>query len=320
MKCPLCAQQIPDDSVFCECCGSKIPRCPTCGTVISGRMNFCEVDGTRIPDEINALFDEETTLLEEAPQPVKPAPVPIPPRPPVAESYAKPPQEQKSSSKGMVILLIALLAVVILLGALAAFFMTDGFGMYADDDDDDDRRYRKRTESTEQAPTEEPTTEPATEPATEPVVTYTYRYEIIAGDYSWLEADAACRERGGYLATIDSPEEYQTICRQVEQFNSNRADGKKMVYLWMGASLHYGSRDWKWSTGESIPLSNYYWYKGEPSYEDNGVPENYLCLWDLSHNGYDWTLNDQRNDIVQDFPSLSGKVGYICEYKEEVRN
>ena len=151
-------------------------------------------------------------------------------------------------------------------------------------------------------------------------ITYTYRYEIIAGDYSWSEADAACRAKGGYLATIDSPEEYRTLCQLAEQFNSTRADGRKMVYLWMGGSLPYGSSTWKWSTGETIPLSNYYWYKGEPSYEDQGVAENCLCLWNLSHNGYDWTLNDQRNDIVQDFPSLSGKVGFICEYKEEVRN
>lgn len=160
--------------------------------------------------------------------------------------------------------------------------------------------------------------EPEAPPEPEPVVTYEYRYEIIRGDVSWSEANIACQTRGGYLATINSPEEYAEICRIAEEMNSRLPDGKQLVYLWMGANLPQGSSQWKWSTGEEIPLANYYWYKNEPSYQDGSIREDCLCLWDLSHNGYSWTLNDQRNDLVRDFPNISGKIGYVCEYKVEV--
>ena len=46
--------------------------------------------------------------------------------------------------------------------------------------------------------------------------------------------------------------------------------------------------------------------------------ELYLCLWNAKYNDSEigWTFNDQRNDIVGAFPSISGKVGYIIEFEE----
>ena len=38
-----------------------------------------------------------------------------------------------------------------------------------------------------------------------------HTYEVIAGDLSWEDAKNACEERGGYLATITSEEEYEKI-------------------------------------------------------------------------------------------------------------
>lgn len=56
MKCPICHQEIRDNSKFCGKCGCKIPRCPTCGKVIGQRSRFCTQDGTPLPDEILSLF------------------------------------------------------------------------------------------------------------------------------------------------------------------------------------------------------------------------------------------------------------------------
>lgn len=163
-----------------------------------------------------------------------------------------------------------------------------------------------------------PTTE-ATEPPTtvpEPVITYEYRYEVVKGDVTWSQADAACRQRGGYLATINTPEEYREISRLAEQSG--------LRYVWLGARLSYNSTQWVWSDGEEISMDSPYWCRTgsiyEPSYYDksDGVREDCLCLWDYSANGYSWTLNDQRDNLVADFPSTSGLVGYICEYKVEV--
>lgn len=165
------------------------------------------------------------------------------------------------------------------------------------------------------APTTEATEPPTTEP--EPVITYEYRYEIIKGDLSWSQADAACRSRGGYLATINNDDEYWEICRLAEQTN--------LRYLWLGSRLSYNSTQWVWSDGEEIPMDSPYWCRTgsiyEPSYYDknDGVREDCLCLWEYSANGYKWTLNDQRDNLEKDFSSVSGLVGYVCEYKVEVR-
>lgn len=156
------------------------------------------------------------------------------------------------------------------------------------------------------------TAPPATEPPAAPV--YVSTYEIIAGDLSWHEAKLACEERGGMLASINSAEEYQKIC--------SIASESGLRYLWLGACLYSADDEWAnatWLTGE--PWSYEIWYPGEPSKEDaDGTKEYYLCLWDAKYDGEEigWTMNDQRSDIVADFPTVSGKIGYVCEYRVEV--
>lgn len=140
-----------------------------------------------------------------------------------------------------------------------------------------------------------------------------HTYEVIAGDLSWEDAKNACEERGGYLATITSEEEYEKI--------SEMADRSGLTYLWLGAKLQSDTEEWKqsgWITGEDWTFDN--WYPGEPSRQDtDGTKELFLCMWKAKYNEEEigWTFNDQRNDIVGAFPKIAGKVGYVCEYERE---
>lgn len=59
MFCPICKQEIKDNSKYCGMCGRKIPRCPTCGMVIQSRMSFCIQDGTPLPEDIISAFPME---------------------------------------------------------------------------------------------------------------------------------------------------------------------------------------------------------------------------------------------------------------------
>jgi len=349
MNCPLCQQPIQENAAFCAKCGKKIPRCPTCGTVILPGAKFCNKDGTKVPDEVLALFAAKTsqpaTQAQPAPRPQpapqtqpapKPQPAPQAPRP--AAPQPAPQKPKKSAGKGLTIFLIVILILAVLIGGVFALhefdvidlsFIDDVLGTEffiddSDDDDDDDDEDegndksglpgKDEEEADQNAQQQE---EPTQSTEAEPVVTYEYRYEIIKGNVSWSEAKAACEAKGGYLATINSAEEYATICAL--------ADDSGLTYLWLGANLPAGTTQWKWSTGEEIPLENYYWYRNgdavEPSYMDksDGVREDCLCMWNLSSGGYKWTLNDQRNNLVDAFPSVSGKIGYVCEYKIEVR-
>lgn len=229
------------------------------------------------------------------------------------------------------IILLAMLAVILigLLGYIIWNNLSDSldFGNNSSsssshkDDDKDDEDKDKEDPDDDKDPNDDntsvETTAPmeATVPPTEPpVITYEYRYEVIASNMSWSEAKEACEARGGYLATITSPEELATI--------SELATKSGLTYLWIGACLPEGASDWsgvKWVTGEDMSYQN--WYPGEPSVADkDGTPESALCLWNAKYKGSSvgWTFNDQRNDLVGTLPSLSGRVGYICEYRIEV--
>ena len=150
------------------------------------------------------------------------------------------------------------------------------------------------------------------EPPAEPVVESVHRYEVIAADFTWQQARDACEARGGYLATITSEEEYQQIAALAEESG--------LRYLWLGGALQSVQDDWgdgSWITGEAWSYDN--WYPGEPSKQDkDGTEELYLCLWNADYNEQPlgWTFNDQRADLVTAFPSISGDVGFVCEYEE----
>lgn len=142
-----------------------------------------------------------------------------------------------------------------------------------------------------------------------------HSYEIIQADLSWEDARKACEQKGGHLATITSQEEYEQIC--------SLADDAGLKYLWLGAALETDEDDWgsiNWITGERWSYSR--WYPGEPSGEDqDGTKEKCLCMWNAKYNDVDlgWTFNDQRNNLVEEYPSCAGMVGYVCEYETEVK-
>lgn len=146
------------------------------------------------------------------------------------------------------------------------------------------------------------------------MIQYEHTYHIVAADLSWEEAKAACEKDGGHLATITSQEEYDKI--------SKLATSSGLTYLWIGGNVSSDTEAWgdsSWITGEKWTFE--VWYSGEPSRSDeDGTMENCLCLWNAKYGGEEigWTYNDQRNDLVSALPSVSGKLGYVCEHEIEV--
>lgn len=138
-------------------------------------------------------------------------------------------------------------------------------------------------------------------------------YECVADDCSWTDAKIKAENAGGHLAVITSEEEYDKICKIAKKSG--------LSYIWLGARIYSVDDEWSevgWITGEEWTFDN--WYPNEPSKYDSSdhAEEFYLCLWKAKYDGkkIGWTFNDQRNDIVADFPGVSGKIGYIIEYEE----
>lgn len=352
MICPKCKSEIKDDSKFCGKCGQKISRCPTCGRPILERARFCVYDGTMIPDDMLNLLPEETAedITENQEQQERREQAVVKK---TGHQKKKKVFVVLGVILGIVVCAgVGYAAVHALSGkknvdqkqeqkiareekketTAVPEKISESSKLKQKTDQDEiasvsenttenqetDTKVKTKSE-TEYAETEEnkkTVSESKEETSTvseskAPEIIHTY--EVIAGDLSWEDAKNACEERGGYLATITSEEEYEKI--------SEMADRSGLTYLWLGAKLQSDTEEWKqagWITGEDWTFDN--WYPGEPSRQDtDGTKELFLCMWKAKYNEEEigWTFNDQRNDIVGAFPKIAGKVGYVCEYERE---
>ena len=150
-----------------------------------------------------------------------------------------------------------------------------------------------------------------------------HRYEYYKDDCSWSEAFDKAVSAGGYLARINSREEFDYIVNQLSDKGFN-----KMLLFRIGGRRDFGSEDYYWVNeknmlyGSCINSSNYWaedygWMENEPSYTDSydnkTTDEDKLVLYKFNNS---WLLNDSADDIVGWYPNYSGKVGYIVEYED----
>ncbi len=151
-----------------------------------------------------------------------------------------------------------------------------------------------------------------------------HRYELAVEDLIWSQACRACEERGGYLATLTSREEFERVQAQ------NLAEEQTAVMFFVGACRGEKS-GFSWlesGTEQEIyeMLSLYkalfrgFWLEGEPGYtglteDGEEVREDCVAVIYRSSDGRCY-LNDMPDDILSAFPSYTGKTGYICEYDE----
>ena len=157
----------------------------------------------------------------------------------------------------------------------------------------------------------------------------THRYELYVEDVTWDEAKRRCEEKGGYLATIRTLEEYEYIKKGLED------SGQTQIAYWLGASdrpaTDYGYRwhepNWSSLSYEYTRYINYsimekYWADGEPGYsrQVSDEPIDRLCIYflydDAKENCY---LYNAPKDMLMRSPEYTGKIGYICEYGVTVK-
>ncbi|MCD7858060.1 MAG: zinc ribbon domain-containing protein [Clostridiales bacterium] len=336
MLCPYCGKTTKDDALFCATCGHKIARCPSCNRVLRTNARFCGFGGTALPPE----------LLLDLPAPMAAAVPLVAPQPRYVSNEAHPAGQTKERSRRPIILAVVLI-VLLLIGIVVGVGLWQGWFSSDRSSDEEGALSVSAGEAADQseAPEEGTLAAAASEPQPEDAVQSEAAneaegnaaqsseaaaeadveaeqaevpisertYEIVASDLSWSEANEAAREAGGHLATITSEEEYDVLC--------TLADESGLKYLWLGAALTSDEMIWGedgcWITGEAWGFDA--WYPGEPSLADaDGTQEFCLCLWNAAYDGADigWTMNDQRDKLVEDFPSISGKVGYVIEFDD----
>lgn len=145
-----------------------------------------------------------------------------------------------------------------------------------------------------------------------------HKYEYVVNDCSWSEAYQKCLESGGYLARINSQEEYDYILSQINQKQMEN------IHFRIGGRRDENSQDYYWVDdmnnlyGEKINSEDYWcsgqWMTGQPSFSDKDTQENCLDIFYYQKEDR-WVWNDVPDDILKTVPEYAGKLGYICEYE-----
>ena len=154
------------------------------------------------------------------------------------------------------------------------------------------------------AATPEPTPVPTPEPTPE------HRYVIEKANISWVGAQDRCLANGGYLAVINTRDEFNKITAQ--------ADEQGVEFLWIGARRDVLSNTFVWERDEKVEANvdpndrrMSLWATAEPSFiDDVGTEENYLILW--NHDG-GWRYWDSIGDLSQIY-GWRGRIAYVCEF------
>ena len=152
-----------------------------------------------------------------------------------------------------------------------------------------------------------------------------HRYELFVEDVTWAEARDRCEERGGYLATITSVEEYERVQKGIAD------SGLTDTAFWVGACdnediLGQNVQGFGWLEPDKEPadycmLGHYkalfiFWGPDEPSHrvETNGktIKEDFVYfMYDNAEKKC--YLYDAPVDMLSVYPEYEGKIGYICE-------
>ena len=154
--------------------------------------------------------------------------------------------------------------------------------------------------------TPEPTPEITPEPVKE------HRYAVERADLSWRNAQDLCLASGGYLAVINSMDEFNRITALAEE--------QDIEAVWIGCRRDVANNILVWEKSEAIDTAvdpnqpqMSLWADGEPSFiDDEGTAEDYILLW--NHDGR-WAYWDSIGDLTIYF-GWRGRIGYVCEFEE----
>ena len=157
-----------------------------------------------------------------------------------------------------------------------------------------------------------------------PAAAFTYgtgihRYDYIVEDCTWSQAMQKAKDRGGYLAHIDSQDEYSYMKKEIS------AKGLDKIIFRVGGRRNSTGGEYYWVDTDNNPVGsvlnsyNYWayteWMKGEPSFVDGSSTETVIDIFYYKDEGR-WVWNDVPDDILNIAPFYAGKVGYIVEYED----
>lgn len=346
--CMECGTKCEDGEAFCSNCG--LPLTDLQGNVITNPDDIKEQDlyamSTPDPYIMNqppqyGEIPQYIPQQQQEPQNFQQAPQGVP----TAYQQQQAPQAPKKKGKGALIGGLVAGLVIVLLASGWILYGKEWWDQRnvdknpqtaeegkKDSDDDDSQDTPENTAgesidpSAEPEATEAPIQTPV--PTKEVVVTEAppvdegiHRYEYIRDDCSWTQALQKAKEAGGYLARINTREEYDYILSEIAAQNygdkppqfriGGRRDPAGQDYFWVDENNQF-LEDEKPLNGANYWAKNE-WMTGEPSYRDGDLEEEYMVIHFFKTENR-WTWNDVPDDVVGLFPENAGRMGFIIEY------
>ncbi|MCR5272891.1 MAG: zinc-ribbon domain-containing protein [Lachnospiraceae bacterium] len=153
-----------------------------------------------------------------------------------------------------------------------------------------------------------------------------HNYQLVVSDASWEDAFNECYKKGGYLACIETEEEFEAISNLIKSQNMTG------YTFWIGACRDSDSEEYHWvypggaKSGEILQEGNTkaHWLTGEPSLEGDYDYSNMTttleetCV-DLIYRSKEdvFCYNDVYNNVTYYAEYLKGSMAYIMEYEDE---
>lgn len=143
-----------------------------------------------------------------------------------------------------------------------------------------------------------------------------HSYDLIVSDISWSDAFVAAQNAGGYLARINTLEEYNEIVSLIQEKGLNdkrfrigaRRNPSEEKYYWVDdTNMTYGP-----VLNSNTSWTDSYWDNGEPTFSWKENIESVVELHYNSDTGK-WLLNDLPD---KGYASDVGTYAYIIEYDE----
>jgi len=120
------------------------------------------------------------------------------------------------------------------------------------------------------------------------------RFQLVRGLFTWAEASADARSKGGYLASFTTGEEFDAAMAAIGPHAFDTVTG-----VWIGATDAAVEGAWRWTTGE--PMAYTRWAPNQPD-DSGGADVAEIHGWYGTYPGF-WV----------DTPAAAPRDGYILE-------
>ena len=127
------------------------------------------------------------------------------------------------------------------------------------------------------------------------LITTTLNYEFNHIEMNWTDAEAFCVSKGGHLASVSTPQDWQNLQEFYTEVLPEGKDYDDFLYLWLGGTDQEKEGEWKWT--DKSKWSEEHWMVDEPI--NDREDKDYLQLVASKSTGSEWIAWYESNETAE---------------------